>query len=260
MVELVRSISEVIENVRVLEGFRSGTPREKQFHARRIKNGKLFVALREKEKMMFAPSKFAGYKDNDIDHENELDNRDGRLTNRRMIELVGQPYDKGDSDYKQIDDLFLSYCEECGIIPSAHHRARRYWVVNNLAEADRSAYSPEEISDPTVFFEGAVQQVFVNRYERNLEARRACIDHHGYKCDVCQLILEDVYGEIGKGFIQVHHIIPLSRIQHEYQIDPITDLRPVCPNCHAMLHRGTPTMSIEELKRCFTKRRMATGR
>ena len=48
---------------------------------------------------------------------------------------------------------------------------------------------------------------------------------------------ENMYGELGKGFIHVHHIVPISMIGKEYKIDPIKDLVPVCPNCHAMLHR-----------------------
>jgi 5-methylcytosine-specific restriction protein A len=53
---------------------------------------------------------------------------------------------------------------------------------------------------------------------------------------------------LGAGFIQVHHTVPLSSIGTEYVIDPIRDLIPVCPNCHAMLHRKTPPFSIAELR------------
>ena len=57
-----------------------------------------------------------------------------------------------------------------------------------------------------------------------------------------------VYGKIGEGFIHVHHLLELSVIKKEYKVDPINDLRPVCPNCHAMLHRKKPAYSIEELR------------
>jgi predicted HNH restriction endonuclease len=46
----------------------------------------------------------------------------------------------------------------------------------------------------------------------------------------------------------VHHLRPLSGIAEEYEIDPVEDLRPVCPNCHAMLHRKTPPYTIDELR------------
>jgi len=58
----------------------------------------------------------------------------------------------------------------------------------------------------------------------------------------------DRYGEIGDGFIHVHHLRPISSIGAEYVIDPISDLRPLCPNCHAMVHRRAPAITIEELR------------
>jgi len=60
--------------------------------------------------------------------------------------------------------------------------------------------------------------------------------------------LEDVYGDLAKNFIHVHHIVPLSSIGEGYQVDATQDLRPVCPNCHAMLHRSKEALSIDELK------------
>lgn len=59
---------------------------------------------------------------------------------------------------------------------------------------------------------------------------------------------DEVYGELGKGFIHVHHLLPVAQLGKQYEVDPIADLRPVCPNCHAMLHRRNPPLSINELK------------
>lgn len=96
---------------------------------------------------------------------------------------------------------------------------------------------PEVIKDDKLY-EGIKEQVIVNRYERNSKARQICINYYGYNCKVCDLNFEKKYGDIGKEFIHVHHIVPLEKIGKEYKIDPIKDLRPVCPNCHAMIHRG----------------------
>jgi 5-methylcytosine-specific restriction protein A len=65
---------------------------------------------------------------------------------------------------------------------------------------------------------------------------------------VCDFDFGQEYGLIGEGFIHVHHIVPLSSVGPDYKIDPKQDLRPVCPNCHEMLHRRQPPYSIEELK------------
>ncbi|WP_337946952.1 MULTISPECIES: HNH endonuclease [unclassified Pseudoalteromonas] len=88
--------------------------------------------------------------------------------------------------------------------------------------------------------------MIVNSYERNLKARSECIKEYGVSCTVCGFNFEETYGKRGKGFIHVHHIVPISDIGDEYQVDPIRDLRPVCPNCHAMLHRKG-NISIKEL-------------
>jgi 5-methylcytosine-specific restriction protein A len=106
---------------------------------------------------------------------------------------------------------------------------------------------PDEIEQRT-YTEGAGKTVTVNRYERDNDARAACIVHYGPCCQVCGFAFADRYGAIGEGFIHVHHIVPLSEIGREYLVDPIQDLRPVCPNCHAMLHKRTPAYSVEELR------------
>ncbi|EGQ9330366.1 HNH endonuclease, partial [Vibrio vulnificus] len=89
--------------------------------------------------------------------------------------------------------------------------------------------------------------ITINAYERNSAARQACINKLGCSCMICGFNFELVYGERGSGFIHVHHIVPVAEINHEYKIDPVTDLIPVCPNCHAMLHRNGHTLSPKEL-------------
>lgn len=107
--------------------------------------------------------------------------------------------------------------------------------------------SPEQATRGE-YREGAVRQVLVNAYERDRAARQACIEHFGLGCAVCGLRFEERYGMLGTGFIHVHHVVPLSELGPDYQLNPIEDLRPVCPNCHAMLHRQRPLLSIEALR------------
>ena len=96
--------------------------------------------------------------------------------------------------------------------------------------------------------EGAVKTVSVNRYERNPAARKICLDKFGSKCKICKVDLGEIYGAVGRGYIHVHHIKQLSEIGQTYEIDPIKDLIPVCPNCHSMLHQKNPAYTPEELK------------
>lgn len=116
---------------------------------------------------------------------------------------------------------------------------------------------PEEIAatTETELVEGAVCRVSVNAYERNPEARRRCIEHYGTSCAICDFNFGALYGGVAEGYIHVHHLRPLSEIGSEYVVDPIEDLRPVCPNCHAVLHRRIPAYSIQEVRAFLRKER-----
>lgn len=97
--------------------------------------------------------------------------------------------------------------------------------------------------------EGAVQRVQVNAYERSSSARRKCIEHYGCECYICGFDFEKRYGEAGKGFIHVHHEKPLSVEGEETEVHPVKDLKPVCPNCHAIVHREDDPFSVEEVRK-----------
>lgn len=103
--------------------------------------------------------------------------------------------------------------------------------------------------------EGNPVQMLVTRYERNSWARNECIKHYGLNCAVCNLNFKEIYGEIGADFIHVHHIIPISKRRETYKLDPIKDLRPVCPNCHSMIHKRKEPFSIEEMKQIYSNPR-----
>ncbi len=88
----------------------------------------------------------------------------------------------------------------------------------------------------------------VNIYERSAQAISACKAHYGAACFVCGFDSGKNVGDIGRGYIHVHHLVRLADIGKDYDVDPVKDLRPVCPNCHSMLHQRRPPLSIDELK------------
>jgi 5-methylcytosine-specific restriction enzyme A len=96
--------------------------------------------------------------------------------------------------------------------------------------------------------EGAKKTREVTRVERNPKARRECLDHYGAKCAVCEIVFAERYGQIGDGYMHVHHLSLVSELAEEAAVDPVKDLRPVCPNCHSMLHRRKPPYTLEELR------------
>jgi 5-methylcytosine-specific restriction enzyme A len=112
-------------------------------------------------------------------------------------------------------------------------------------------FAPQSEEIETIEFEklpeGAREIIQVNRYERSPANRAACIAYYGVNCQACGFNFAEVYGEIGEGFIHVHHTTPVSKLGDDYLLDPISDLVPICANCHAMVHRREPPYSITEL-------------
>lgn len=109
-------------------------------------------------------------------------------------------------------------------------------------ESTPSQESPEEdpkpvISEPEPYdkLEGKKHEASVTKYERDHGNRKLCIAHYGYVCQVCGMNFENVYGELGKDYIEVHHLHPVSL--GERKVNPIDDLIPLCSNCHSMIHR-----------------------
>jgi 5-methylcytosine-specific restriction enzyme A len=100
---------------------------------------------------------------------------------------------------------------------------------------------------------GAASQILVNAYERNRRAREACLLHYGTSCAACGFNFETNYGEATAGYIHVHHIIPIAKLGKEYRLRPIDDLRPVCPNCHAVIHRREPPFAIDEIRQMLNR-------
>lgn len=101
--------------------------------------------------------------------------------------------------------------------------------------------------------EGNAKEVRSIRYERSRINRELCLAHKGYSCMVCGFNFVETYGDLGKDFIEVHHTTPVSEMGDNYTIDIDRDLVPLCSNCHSMIHKKTPPLTIEELKRIIAK-------
>lgn len=106
--------------------------------------------------------------------------------------------------------------------------------------------------------EGNAKQVMTTKYERNPINRALCLASKGYTCHVCGMDFKSVYGPLGMDYIHVHHTTPVSQMGPDYKVDPQKELFPVCPNCHAMLHRTNPPMPLEDLKKIYLENKAAT--
>lgn len=121
---------------------------------------------------------------------------------------------------------------------------RALWAATVPPAADPTAPVPGTLPAE------ALGNTRVNRYEHDPEARRLCLAFHGPACAACGFSFETVFGRSGNDLIQVHHLVPGIDLEPGYELDPVADLVPLCPNCHAMSHRGIPVpYTTAELRR-----------
>lgn len=105
----------------------------------------------------------------------------------------------------------------------------------------------DESLDPNPEEEGELSRIEINKYERSKVNRALCLRHHGFTCANCRLSMDHVYGPLGSKVIHVHHIQPVSQMGTPRILDPITDLVPLCPNCHTIIHKRNPPLTLQEL-------------
>jgi predicted HNH restriction endonuclease len=120
-------------------------------------------------------------------------------------------------------------------------------LFGTYSETHESTTIQPTVETESTSTEGAIQQTLTNRYERNPQARQECIEHYGPSCIICSFNFGRRYGPAVEGLIHVHHLRPLSEIGTEHRVNPIEDLRPVCPNCHAVIHSQDPPYGLHEV-------------
>jgi hypothetical protein len=98
------------------------------------------------------------------------------------------------------------------------------------------------------YVEGRLIDVVMQRRERSEDARSACLAAYGFSCYVCGVNLKARYSGLPMEIIHVHHEEPLSQAPGEREVDPVASMKPVCPNCHCVIHSRTPAYAIEDVK------------
>lgn len=89
-------------------------------------------------------------------------------------------------------------------------------------------------------------------FKRNPALRAAAIAKHGLHCQGCERSLAELYGALGEGYIEIHHLDPLAERPvaqgAELRVTTVDDVAPLCANCHRMVHRSRPAMSLVDLR------------
>lgn len=176
---------------------------------------------------------------------------------RSQMQLPGPLYNENERSGGQLSQAAKQYA---GFLQSKYNPLCPGAV--RLTERERQAVAhrgqvaatalPQE-DEPFRAVEGAERETALTRYERNPALREACIAHWGCRCAVCGLDFGAAYGELGEGYIEVHHLRPIATWRgEEHTVDPRTDLVPLCANCHRMIHRGKErVLTLDELRRAW---------
>ena len=173
---------------------------------------------------------------NDIYSIEELLSMSARI--RSDEDILAGPY--GYISSKAIEAYIRFYAQK--------HNINLYAISLPNAPSDQQ---PDEEEEEKHRLEGRMTEARVMRRQRNQKARQQCLEASGYKCYICGFNFEETYGEIGKGFLEVHHIKPLATYDDEHPI-PLSELCALCSNCHSMVHRKKEVLDVEELKRIYT--------
>jgi 5-methylcytosine-specific restriction protein A len=243
---LINNIEELLVNVESLEYYLTeGSHQEQREASKLIKRGTCFIAYKVNGELRFAPSRFLGYEKN---KPFKFTGRgvDGRETNKVITKIVGSKPILN----PHLEDKYLTYCLSLGIKPQpkggAYGVKRKFWSLN----LDRDEHlKTESIRE---FAEGEILERMHKSRERNIQVVQIAKDnfrkYHGKLfCEVCGFDFEAIYGEIGKDFIEGHHIKAISDMQPG-DTTKAEDIAILCANCHRMIHKKRPWLSLEKLR------------
>lgn len=249
--QLIKTIEQLINNIETVERYLiEGTDEEQLFIRDLIRRGKCFVAYQVGGETRMAPSRFLGYIQNTIlKHSRARSNKtiDGRETNPVISAVL---------DFKllqsvEYENLYLKYCNSLGIIP-ADHKNRKYWGLKLDADFVENTESSEG------FPEGKTVERIHKRKERNPKVISIAKELYRKKtgkltCQACGFDFEKVYGKIGVDFIEGHHIIPVSEMEEGHITKP-EEITLLCSNCHRMVHKKRPWLTMKNVKTLLKKR------
>jgi predicted HNH restriction endonuclease len=246
--KLIKNIDELKNNIKTVEHLIvEGSEEEKRIVYDLIRRGICFVAYKVKKELRFAPSRFIGYVNNNLEkHEKAKGNNlaDGKETNHRITKIIKEKNIRtklGSND--RIDKCYIEYCESIGIVPT--QMKRKYWELKmNDDFEDNTPFLSE-------FPEGNIVEKIHKSRERNSKvikvAKANFKKKHGHLfCQICKFNFENKYGSLGKDFIEGHHTVAVCRMTPDQKTKP-EDIAMLCSNCHRMVHKRRPWLTMGEL-------------
>ncbi|HEY4062811.1 MAG TPA: HNH endonuclease [Puia sp.] len=243
---LITNINELLENIQIVEKYLTeGDTFEMSETIKLIKRGTCFVAYNIGKEVRFAPSRFVGYTSNTLQKHMVSDTKDGRETNKAINKIL-QPDPLSN---ERLEELYISYCNNLGIYPGitgAYGAPRKYWTLtlkNDFSEnLELSGEFPEgkivERTHKVRERNSLVIKIAKDNFKKNNNGRLFC--------QACRFDFEEKYGIIGIDFIEGHHILPVNEMNENHKTKP-EDIAMLCSNCHKMIHKKRPWLSMDKL-------------
>ncbi|WP_422861302.1 HNH endonuclease [Flagellimonas sp. W118] len=181
-------------------------------------------------------------------YEKISDIRKGQLTKdwKSVVRRTIQQHSSDSESFLKKEDLFYS----------VNGIGSGVWGLRNYEPTEKDVDLTE---DDISFPEGKkLLKVHILRERKPavvLQAKKRFKEQQGSLfCEVCNFNFEEKYGDLGKDFIEAHHVIPISEMGEDYQTK-ISDLIMVCSNCHKMIHRYRPWLSKNQIKKLINWKR-----
>ena len=241
------------------------------------KKGELYHYPNKYKRLILPGTRFIYYKGRMInsEYENERLSKNPHYFGKGVVGDITQDSGSSKNYFATIENFqeferAIDFKQDGEYLESSANDRKNYFR-DGVREITREVYDKilnlanfNEVNEPAIKYTALVDDKLRSEIEGEREKREQyyqvrsdlnrnnAIRFHGLRCEVCEMKFEEVYGELGKGFIHIHHKIPLSSIDASYKPDIIEDFAPLCPNCHAMVHRPKgEALSITELKKIY---------
>ncbi len=168
--------------------------------------------------------------------------RDDLRTNRPRF----YPFNSHGADLRTVQGIYLARCTDAleSIIRMA---------LGIQEEIERGGVTAEPLHAEYAEARRMARERYF--FARNAELARASKRLKGYCCEACGFDFVERYGEIGRDFAEAHHLLPLSERPESAWTDAlkstVEDIAVLCANCHRMVHRRSPALSLSELRACI---------
>ncbi len=242
----VKSRSDIIKNIEKLYEYLDSSDKNLyNFAFNCIKHGRAYVAYYDNNynKWLLAPSRFVGYKTNNYKKHRKNDEKDGRKTCKKIDVILGHGYEENEKLDSVLMQLFKA--------PSYTKAKRHFWILGDKDKIDDKIidkqikeYEEQKEIRKHISYEGRISR----------KNREELIQELGITCQVCNRTMEEMYGQIGRGYIELHHLKPFCNLEvgGKRKLNS-GDFAVLCPNCHRMIHKTKEIGDIEKFKQMINK-------